>query len=192
MEEDNLTTPSLPDGAPNVPSPGGTVAESEVASLKDVLNTALGKDFPSDEAALKAVKDTFNFVGKKTEPQVVEKTVVPDEITSKLSSLEAQLQETSFYAQNPELNNDDFKALVKLSGKSPSELAGSEDFKTQYDKIKAYNEIEKSKSVLQSNSRLGQVTDKITQAREALQSGNQTVAESNAVSAVIEAYDLTR
>lgn len=187
MEEDNLTTESLPDEAQNVPSPGGQVAESEVASLKDVLNTALGKDFPSDEAALKAVKDTFSFVGKKTEPQA-QTPVVDSEIANKVSTLEKQLQETMFYAQNPDYNNDDFKKMVALSGKTPADLVQTSEFKEQYDKIKAYNEIEKSKSVLQSNSRLGQVTDKFTQAKEAIQSGNQQAANEAAVSAVLEAY----
>lgn len=188
MDQDNLTTESLPDEAQNVPSPGGEVAESQVASLKDTLNTVLGKEFPSDEAALKAVKDTFNFVGTKVQPQVVEKPVADPALASKVSSLESQLQETMFYAQNPDYNNDDFKSLVRMSGKAPSELIASEDFKAQYDKIKSYNEIEKSKSVLQSNSRLGQVTDKFTQAKEAVQAGNQQAANEAAVTAVLEAY----
>jgi len=188
MEEDNLTTESLPDGAQNVPSPGGDVAESEVASLKDVLNTALGKDFPSDEAALKAVKDTFNFVGKRTDPQVVEKPVVPQEVMSEISSLKKTVEESQFYAQNPDYNNDDFKSMVALSGKTPADLVSAPGFKEQYDKIKAYNEIEKSKSVLQSNPRLGQVTDKFTQAKESLQAGDQKAANQAAVGAVLEAY----
>jgi hypothetical protein len=185
--EYNPTDPVPDAGANDVVAPGGNVNDSAVG-LKDVVKQLTGRDYPTDEAAAEGIKNTYQMVGKKSEPQVVEKTVVDPEITTKVSALEKQLQETTFYAQNPEYNNEDFKALVNLSGKAPSELIASQDFKAQYEKIKAYNEIEKSKSVLQTNSRLGTVTDKFSQAQEALKAGDTNTAKNAAVGAVLDAY----
>ena len=181
---------AVPDGGANDVVPAGGSENESAVGLRELVKQATGREYSTDEAALKGISETFKMVGKRVEPQVVEKTVVDPEILSKVNSLEKALQETTFYAQNPEYNTEDFKSLVKLTGKSPSELVSSDDFKTLYEKAKAYNEIEQSKSVLHSNSRLGQVTDKFTQAKEALKTGNDAVAKSTAVSAVIDAFDL--
>jgi hypothetical protein len=61
--ENNTNEPLA--GAVNVAAADGGVAVApEVISVKDLLSEALGKDFKDDETALKAVKDTFKYVGE--------------------------------------------------------------------------------------------------------------------------------
>jgi hypothetical protein len=189
MEEEFNPSDAVPGESANdvVPSEGSE-NDSLVGLSLEEINSLTGRTYNDLQAAKAGLQNLASFVGKKVESQVIEKTVTDPEIASKVTTLEKQLQETMFYSQNPDYNNDDFKNMVALSGKSPAELVQTPQFKEQYAKIKAYNEIEKSKSVLQSNSRLGQVTDKFTQAKEAVQSGNQQAANEAAVSAVLEAY----
>src|ERR1051326_8567438 len=189
MEEEFNPSDAVPGESANdvVPSEGSE-NDSLVGLSLEEINSLTGRTYNDLQAAKAGLQNLASFVGKKVESQVIEKTVTDPEIASKVTTLEKQLQETMFYSQNPDFNNDDFKNMVALSGKSPAELVQTPQFKEQYAKIKAYNEIEKSKSALQSNSRLGQVTDKFTQAKEAVQSGNQQAANEAAVSAVLEAY----
>jgi len=188
MDEEINPSEAVPGESANdvVPSEGSE-NDSKGLTLEEI-NAITKRNYSDLETAKAGLANLTSFVGKKVEPQVVEKTVADPELSNKVSSLEQQLKETMFYAQNPDYNNDDFKNMVALSGKSPADLVSAPGFKEQYEKIKAYNEIEKSKSVLQSNSRLGQVTDKFTQAKEALQAGNDQAAKSAAVGAVLEAY----
>lgn len=63
MTQDNITSQTLPDGGDVAPA-DGSEAVSQVGSIKDTLKVVLNKEFPDDDTALKAVKDTFAFVGE--------------------------------------------------------------------------------------------------------------------------------
>jgi hypothetical protein len=190
MENETITPEALPDE-------GGAGAGSGVTTVKDLLSQTLGKDFPSDEAALKAVKDTFSYVGKagqekaELEKQLAElKTQVGlgADINKKISGLEKQVKDAGFYMEHPELKP--YANLINKFGDDPATVIQQEDFKEVITKLQEHAKTEQSKSVLQSNPRLGQVKDKISEAKEAASKGNSVEANEKAVSAVIDAYEL--
>lgn len=172
-------------------------------SFKDVLKEATGRDYPDDETALKSVTETYKYVGalgqkvKTLEEQIesqapVEAPVSTEtpELVHQVETLTRELAETRFYNENPQYNNEDAKALIADMGGNPSEVVAKDTFQKAYSAIQATAEVEKSKSVLVSNPRLGQATDKISQARESLAEGNQEAAANAAVSAVLSAYEI--
>ena len=189
-------------------------------SIKDVLGQVLGKQFDSDDAALKSVKDTYSFVGKagsyqkhmkvltqkfdtdelgvinKLESFSMENEQVTQQtagtgIASEVQQLKAQLEETTFFAEHPELkeHKDLLREVRGTSGKSYTEVVEMPAFKNILEKAHAAEAMEREKSVLQSNPRLGQVRDKLSEAREAAKAGNIDVARSAAVGAVLEAFE---
>jgi len=213
---------TLPGGEDIAPS-DGQGSESEVVELKDILKSALGKEFPDNESALKSIKDTYSFVGKAgwykkavdavatakgldekgavkyimenlpqeplpqtPAPQVEQPAVDQNKFISR-----EQYENDMFFSKNPDL--EPHRALLsdlqKATNKSLSEVVQSDAFKGIYDKAKAHDEFEKSKSVLMSNPRLGQVQDKMTQAREAVKRGDTNTARANAVGAVLDAFE---
>jgi hypothetical protein len=176
----------------------GMAAQSGV-SIKDVLGQTLGKQFTSDEAALKAVKDTFSYVGKKIDPQQAGQAAgqtsankEADKLdTSKFISRE-QYEQDMFYSKNPQLEEykDILSGLAVANNVSVSEASNLESFKKMFEKTSAYDSSQKAKSVLETNPRLGHVTDKLSKAREFVAQGNSVAAADNAVAAVIDAYNL--
>lgn len=194
MEENLPYDDTLAGGEQNVPLADGSEAVSEVEALGlSELNQLTGKNFPTKEAALKSIKDTFSYVGQvgqlKNELAQVKAAVAnPTDVNSKLQSLETQLKEASFYAEHPEYK--DVKSLIQKFGSDPAQVVADPDFQKAYTAIKTSAELEQSKSVLQSNPRLGQVTDKLTQAREAQQAGNTAAAADAATQAVIDAFGM--
>lgn len=180
----------LPDGSEFVPA-GDPQAVSDVVSIKDVLSEHLGKEFSDDATALKAVKDTFSYVGKMGQEvkELKDKlSSLKPENLNRVEELERAIKETQFYADNPDFRP--YKDIINsFKGQTPEEVVGSDAFKTVFAKVKSYDESEKSKSVLSSNPRLGQITDKMSQAREAQGKGNSDAAARLAVDAIAEAYD---
>lgn len=200
-DEDITPKDSLPQGEDVTPGDGEGAASDEVVSVKDTLSKVLGKNFDSDEQALKSVKDTYSYVGKagqdvkELQGKLAELAGVkgeetegqPDKTASieeKVQSLEQQLNEAQFYAENPEYN--DYKGIISKLGDKPAEVIGTEEFKSVYEKAKAYDEQEQSKSVLQSNPRLGKVTDKMTEAREAISASKKAMTEGDLGASIAE------
>lgn len=199
-----------------IPDKGGEGAgDSQGVGIKDQLGEALGKEFPDDKTALKAVKDTFSYVGKLKNLQSLDsamdqlqkvlgtdqKGVIQkvEEITKKSVQEQsgefvprAEFDETKFYSQKPEYTP--YKKLVETfkkanPDKSREEIIESDDFKEDFEKIKAHDESEKSKSVLKSSPRLGGAIDKISQAKESQRQGKHTEAGDKAVEAVLDAFE---
>ena len=142
--QDNLTPDTLPGGTHVEPS-GGQEAVADTLSLAE-LNQYLGKDFKDKATALKAVKDTFSFVGKKQET-TASATVSPE--------LEAQVQslkEEVFYSQHPEYS--EYRSIIKKMGGNPSEVVGTDEFKLLFEKVKVADDVQKKQSVVSSNSRV--------------------------------------
>jgi len=162
----------------------------------DELKAFTGKNFPTKEAALKSITDTYKAVVQPKVPSVDPSQFVP----------KAEFEEAMFYSKHPEYESQKeiISALAAKNGKSISEVVESDTFKSVFSKVKAADEIEASKSVLHSNPRLGQVTDKMTQAQDALKASKEAAKQGDVtqatqaynagkaavVSAVIDAYEI--
>lgn len=143
------------------------------------LNTLLGKDFKDKATALKSVKDTFSYVGKRKEDIMKEVSGSTDQVSKELK----EIKENMFFDKNPDYNP--YRALMAKMGSNPEEVANSTEFKGIFEKAKGFDENQKLRSVLVSNPRIAASKDNLTKAREAMQSGNQELAEKNAVAAVL-------
>lgn len=195
----------------------GEGAENGLSSVSlDELNQELGRTFKTKEAALSALKETYKYVGKAGQYEKAIKSIAaarqtdeagvlrfmeelqkPAEaqpprpaVEDKVKELESRLDESTFFGEKPELKSYAplLKELRGATGKSLKDVSESEAFKSVYEKAKAHDENESKRSVLTSNPRLGQATDKLGQAREALKSGNAEAARSSAVSAVLDTF----
>ena len=184
MEEEDLTIDTQPSGSEVAVGNEG-VADM---SLKE-LNEHLGKDYPDKETALKSIKDTFSYTGKRKED-------IKDELLSELkksdnddriTKLENMLLEANFYAENPQYKP--YKDVITKFGGNPSEAIKDPVFQSTFKKVSAFDETEKSRSVLHSNPRLGRITDKITEAKTALTGGDTQKANDAAVDAVLSAFE---
>lgn len=217
MPEDNNNKPE--DNKPlagDSPDGKGTVDPSSELSLKDI-NETLGKDFKDKETALKALKDTSNYVGKAGKFEKAVKSVMAGKKMSEEEAIKyiqdqaatqpgGEIDESqfvkredfnkeSFYNNNPDYRP--YQRIVENFKKAHPEMPRadiiqSEDFKEDFDKIKAHDTAEKQKSVLQSNPRLGAVKDKMTKAKEAMNEGKQGDAEKAAVDAVCDQYPIKK
>ena len=145
-------------------SDGSQVGE---ALTLDEINSHLGKNFTTKEAALKSLKDTQSFVGMRVAPK--------NEDTSELKMEVSKMQEDLFYAQNKDY--EPYKGIIsELKKANPdktlSELVALDSFKTVYDDAKSYAEVKSAKSILSTNSRIGVVGDKLSQAQTAIDKGD--------------------
>lgn len=173
--QDNLTADTLPD-ASQLNAPDGQAADADTLSLAE-LNTFLGKDFKDKDAALKAVKDTFAYVGRKIE------TASPaPEATTGTSTLEADvrsLREDLFYSQHPEYA--EYRSLISSMG-NPTEVVEKPEFKTIFEKVKEADQVRTTRSVVASNPRLAQEQ---TATEEAVRIANATHSTQATVEALI-------
>lgn len=218
---DTNNQPALPDGGNVAPAGGGgTVPDATPKEVKDVLSQALNKPFPTNEAAIAAVKDTFSAVGwaGKYKPFItalqqqhggeegavrfMEQLVrggapanpAPAPLQgadpSKFVSKE-QYDADTFFAGHPELAN--YRGVIEnvrtATGKSLAEVIKLPEVETLMTKAKGFDEAEKTKSVLHTSPRIGQITDKVTQSREALKQGDRNAAVAAAIGAVKDAYE---
>lgn len=191
MEQDNNTYEAIPGEnvvLDELVSADGGEAVSSVASeaiTLDEIKSVLGKDFKDKASALKSVKDTYRFVGRKPEAPKIDET--------KFISRE-QYEQDMFYSKNAQYDKPEIKNVIdsicKSQGKSPRDVVESETFKTIFDKVRGYEETQNSKSVLATNPRLVASKDKLAQAVEAKNQGRDSLAEDLVTKAVMEAYDL--
>lgn len=167
--QSDLTEQTLPD-APQLSAAGGETAAEQSLSLAD-LEATLGKKFPDKATALKAVKDTFNYVGAKTAANPA-----PAADTNTQEQLKA-LQEQVFYATNPQFKGHE--AIIKAMGSNPAEVVNTDAFKSYMEKATVADTVQQTKSVVASNSRLGApktVTDEALNVANAAGSSTSDVA----------------
>lgn len=198
--DEHITTQTIPDGNANsAVSADGIVAGSEnVVEVKDLLKEILGKEFPTNEAAIKSLKDTQSYVGqmgqkvKELETQLTEaqSQAVTPELVQTVKDLQTQLANANFYASNPEFNTPDAKSLIAKFGGTPEEVVKDEVFVKAFGALKTTAEKDSSQSVLHTNPRLGTVQDTSTQASEAMKNGNDQLAKDLATKAVMDAYGM--
>lgn len=180
------TTLETQGGEPHMSSSPVEKASSvaQEALTLDELNGLLGKNFKDKSTALKSLGELNSFVGKKKEDIMKEVSGNSEAFHNEIK----QIKENQFYSQNPDLK--EYRGIISKLGQNPEEVIATPEFKLIYDKAKGYDETVKLKTVLESNPRLAQSRDNLTKAKEAVQSGNQTDAETFAVNAVLEAYKL--
>lgn len=193
MDKDNITPDGQPEAAPIVDAaadPKGTVS-NEVAdsiSLKEI-NEFLGKNYKDKEGALKSLKDTFSFVGKKVEaPKPVEGKETKPDATAEFAKQLRELKDQLFYSENPDYKP--YKSVISKMGDNPSDVVQTDEFKTIFDKASGFDKIQKQKTVLETNPRIGTVRNKLQEAQDSASKRDYNSAGKLATEAVLEAYGL--
>jgi len=199
MPDDNTLGGDPTGGNSSEPSENASVENGETLSLSE-LNTLLGRNYASKDVALKSIKETYSYTGKvgQLEKQLAAlSTATPapsNELESTVRSLQTQLEESTFISEHPELKEylPTLREARANSGKSLSDIVESPAFKPLFEKAIAHDATAKKRSVLESNPRLGQVRDKMQEARELNKTGDLVKAAETSVSAVLDAYDLSK
>lgn len=149
----------------------------------DELNSYLGKTYKDKASALKSLKGTFSYVGKKTED--ITPKVDPNQFISR-----DQYETDMFYTRNAEYATPEVRkiidAMAKADGVKPQEVVASDTFKAVYSKVKGYDESQNLKSVLETNPRLASTRDAFSQAAEAYKAGKKDDAEKLVTRAVLD------
>lgn len=183
MTQDNSTDTTISDASRTSAADG----DAAVASLTLAeLNTYLGKDFKDTDTALKALKDTQSFVGKRKEDiasevraELEKSTTAGNSAASALEATVNQLRDELFYTQNPQYK--DFTDTIKAMGGNPAEVVQTDAFKKVFTKVQEANEVTNSRSVVSSNARLSQAksaTDNAITIANARGSSTEDVAAS--------------
>lgn len=195
MNEENTTSFGLPGDTHVIPSdpneavgnvPAGSSANAAASVVEAMtlteLNQHLGKAFPTKEAALKSIADTFSYVGKKKED--IEKEVlarVPTQTDPAIVKELENIRKDMFYKDNPQYADPNVRAIIEKLGSNPSEVTSRPEFQTIFEKVKGYDESQKLKTVLDSNPRLATSRDALGKAVDLKKEG----ANSDAVEAQI-------
>lgn len=168
MDNKDITPDTLPDeggeGAVDTTEETSDVVSKketmEALSLED-LNKHLGKDFKTKDAALKALKDTFSYVGKKEEN-------VEKELREKGFMTREELENEFFFRDNPQHsgNQDILRAIAKDQGISLAKAAQTESYKKLYEASAKYEEFQSSQSVMDSNPRIAEQKERLEGVRE--------------------------
>lgn len=191
--EENTTPVALPDAAVNPASDAdGTVGQVATESMTLAeINSFLGKDFKTKDSALKAVKDTFSYVGKKKED--IEKEVLSrvsnDTKTDALAKELEEMRKERFYDKNPQYADESIRKFIESTGKNPVEVVNTPEFKSIFEKVSGFNETQKLRTVLESNPRLASTKDSFTKAREMQKAGGtKDQVEQLVVRGVLDAF----
>lgn len=174
LADEPQLSPAAADGAvSNEPKPENDMTLTE-------LNTLLGKDFKDKATALKSVKDTYSYVGKRKE-DIIKEVGGSNEDTAKEIK---EIKENLFFKDNPQFQP--YRNVMARMGSNPAEVAELPEFKDIFTKASGYDNDQKLKSVLQSNPRLAQTKDNLTKAREATNTEDRDRLVAQAVLATIE------
>lgn len=209
METDVTTLDTLPDES-QLNSAEVKSADGDAIHLAK-LNEFLGKDFKDVDTALKSVKDTFSYVGKQDSARQLVKQAM--ETTGKgeqevLTAIQKLMSETNapsgdfitkeqyaedlFFNGKPELSavKDIIKPLKASSeeykGMSWNDFVKQDRISSIVDTFKVAEDFRSSKSVVESNPRIGSATTKLESARQAQAAGDYNTAKANAIGSVME------
>jgi hypothetical protein len=163
MTED-LSTEPLADASLKSAADGGVTVESLAITLAD-LNAQLGGNFKDTATALKALKDTKDFVGKRKEDIAAEVKASlipanPPEVASKGDVQE--LNNRLFLAENPQYK--DMVDTLKAIDPNLANAVKAPGIQSLIEKAQKADEVASNKSVVASNSRLSQVKSVVEQA----------------------------
>lgn len=199
--DENITPKPLPDGGNIAPADGSGAGSDadEVLEVKDLVKNLTGKEFPTNEAAIKSLQDTYKWGSELSQKvktleteneQLKTAGAATPELAKTVADLARTVQEGAFYQQHPEFNTPAIKALITDMGGNPSEVIQKDSFKAAAAALKTTSEMDASKSVLHTNPRLGQVQDTMTKAQDALKTGNDVAAGDAATQAVMDAFGM--
>lgn len=190
MEENNITPDTLPtnvDGEGAVKNIEDSTEDSQEESVNNLdlneLNQLLGKNYPTKEAALKSIKDTFSHVGKKQE-------AVKGEMKEKGFMTKEEAEDLFFLRDHPEHsgNKDILEAIAKNNNITLEKAAQTESYKKLFEGSAKYEEYQSNQSVMESSPRLAEQTERMDKVRELQHSGNVEEARTEAARAVMDAY----
>ena len=193
MPEENITLEALDyesqlnsESAPRAVTPEESpLTDSQIRGLSlDELNDSLGKQFKDKESAIKAIKDTFSYVGKKVDQ-------VEEDLRTKGFISKRELEETLYYRDNPELNThrDIIDAYATKFNITPQEAVKSEALSGLLAKAQKADSYESNQSVIESNPRLVASRSNLDKARElSNRKGGREQAEALVAKAVLDAY----
>lgn len=178
-------------GAGTGAAPAATAMEA--LSLAEI-NEHLGKQFPTKEAAIKAFKDTFSYVGKKKEDieREVRQSINTDtRIDTLAKELEAERKER-FFDRNPQYAEPTVRKLIESIGGNPADVVNREEFKQVFEKVSGYDKSVKLKTVLESNPRITESRDSLAKAAEIRNKTGQVTreVEKHALDAVKAAFEM--
>lgn len=168
-----------------------TVSSEALDSLSvKEINDFLGKNYKDKGSALKSIKDTFSFVGKKVEKSadVESPDVKPNSNNGDFARQIKEMKEQLFYSENPEYKS--YKGIIGKMGENPADVVGMPEFKDVFEKASSFDKNQTKKTVLESNPRIGVVRNKLKEATEAAGGRDYNTASKLATDAVMEAYDM--
>lgn len=187
---DNIT-PNAQPGATDIASgasdASGAVsnAGAEMLTLPEI-NQLLGKSFKDKTTALASLKEMQSYTGKRKEDFFKEfqtqNPAAPKVDESRIKRLEDEL----FYSQNPQYTPH--KAVIAKMGDNPSDVVATPEFKNIFDDLQLASKTKSARTVLESNPRIGQVRDKMKDARTKASQGSYTEANRMAVESVMETF----
>lgn len=193
MPEEDITLEALDEesqlnsaSASETVEPKDTLSESQLRGLSlDELNETLGKQFKDKDSAIKAIKDTFSYVGKKVDQ--VEAELKNNGFISK-----RELEEIMFYRDNKEFaaNKDIIDAYASKFGISPAEAVKSSALSGLLAKASKADAYENNQSVIDSNPRLVATKSNLDKAKDmAFKKGSSDAMQSLVAKAVLDAYE---
>lgn len=153
---ENPSPETLADATRTSAADGGGTVESPSIKLED-LNKVFGTDFKDAASALRSVKETKDFVGRRKDDIAAElkASMAPAQSPDvELKSQVQNLQEQLFYTQNPQYKG--YENVIKAMGSNPADVVGTEVFKGIFEKAKVADEVAQTKSIVASNARLSQ------------------------------------
>lgn len=135
---------------------GGGTVESPVVTLAE-LNKQLGSDFKDPSTALRSLKETKDFVGKRREDAVAEAkaSLIPTTPSDTASKSDVQeLNNRLFLSENPQYKG--MEDTLRAISPNLAEAVRAPGLQTLIEKAHKADEIANNKSVVSSNSRLSQ------------------------------------
>jgi len=212
---DNNQPATLTDAPQLSAAGGGSNVSEETVSLHTLVNKELGTNYADDDAALQGLKQTKDYVGRvgqvmpffdkakalniptsklfEAMDNIVNGTPQgspASENTDKFATKEqlVKLQADIFYQNNPQVApyRQAIDEFAVATGKSPAEVVALDAFKSLIENAKGFDEVQKAKSVLQTNPRLGVASDNLMKAQESAKAGDISGAQTHAMDAVME------
>lgn len=164
MTDTNNPSDTVP-GVNDVVTPVGdeNVLQPDALTLEEI-NSTLGRNYADKPTALKALKETFSFVGKKADEAADAAATAPtttasdtanaDATAQALADIQKELKTNKFYVNNPDYNTPEAKELIESFGGEPEEVIQKDIFKKALKAIQSESVNDKSQTVMRSNSRV--------------------------------------
>lgn len=158
-------------------------------SLADI-NKTLGRNYKDVPTALAALQETYSYVGTQKQTAAVapvhQGTVEAPQVSK--ADVDA-IKNELFFARFPQYEGA--RSLIAKMGSNPSEVVETTEFKEVFEKVKVADDVLKQRSVVSSNSRVGQTkvaTDNAVTVANA--TGSVDAVTKILAEAVVDSYSL--